>query len=110
MTIGEQLLMKAKHKAAKIAFQGDKVSPEVEEMRKGRCTKGCKYFDPNKQECLKCTCVLPVKWTLFNFFHPIKLRNEIAHCPIGRWDDLEIAKYYQFIDGKKLIQDDQETV
>lgn len=110
MNLYNSLHMKAKRKAAELLFHGDKVSPEVVKMRVDRCSNGCKYFDPVKEECVKCTCVLSVKWKLHNFFHPLKLRNEIAHCPIGRWDDLELANYYNLIDEKKIIKDDQENV
>lgn len=102
----DKLYRKAKHNLSQIAFVGNKVDDELRQKRIEAC-KGClKYFDEENEECLKCGCVLKTKWNLKEFFNPIKLRNEIAHCPLGKWDDLDIANYYRFIDGKKTLDHD----
>jgi len=106
----DKLFHKAKANIARFAFKGEHVPIEIRQMRVDRC-KGCKrYFDEENIECLKCGCVLEVKWNLKEFRNPLALRNEIAHCPMGKWDDIDIANYYRFIDGKKLLNHDQENV
>lgn len=74
-------------------------------MRKGVCS-GCPYNDDGS--CLKCGCILEVKWnsltnrTLNSLGLPIG-PIRITHCPLGKWGDKEEANHYRKEDGKPLL-------
>ena len=63
---------------------------------------------PNRNEkenvCDVCGCFLDLKTGAKTNWNAKRLRNEITHCPLGKWNDKEIANVYREMDGKELLQ------
>lgn len=78
------------------------VEPEIAEQRLAVC-EGCKLFDHESRRCKVCKCFVDAKTKALENWNPLKLRNEITHCPKGFWNDQEIANYYAQIDGEQPI-------
>lgn len=76
----------------------ERVGPEEAEVRMNTCLKCDKYADKSVR-CKVCRCYLDAKTNSKTNFNPTKLRNEITHCPLGRWNDLDIANLYREMDG-----------
>lgn len=87
---------------AKAALETKKVSIEVSENRMQIC-RGCDNFNAKNLKCKDCGCYLEVKTECEINLNPKKLRYEVTHCPIGKWNDAEIANKYREIDGLPLI-------
>lgn len=47
---------------------------------------------------------MDIKTKLEVYRNAKKLRNEITHCPLGKWGDKQIANIYRKIDGKELLK------
>jgi hypothetical protein len=73
----------------------------VKQFREYRC-RSCPYFNENIT-CQKCSCLLDVKWTaLTNRVTVMDIEQiELTHCPVGRWNDIDIAEFYNHIKKKK---------
>ena len=78
------------------------VNDETKTFRKSVCD-GCEKRDVYDNRCKVCKCYLAVKTGTLENRNPIKLRYEITHCPLGKWNDLEIANHYREIDGLPLL-------
>jgi len=74
----------------------------LEKFRLDTCLK-CPKYDPDKDECKACGCIIELKVkTKTNRnpnkgdFHELRKggRIEKTHCPEGRWLDKETADYY----------------
>lgn len=87
--------------ADKILVDGH-VGEEIAAFRLGVC-EGCPRLDKEHMRCRVCKCYVEVKSTSERNYNPKRLRNEITHCPLGKWNDLEIANEYRKIDGKPLL-------
>lgn len=74
------------------------VSEEVAKFRMDTCL-ACPQLSLSDYRCKVCKCYVEVKTTAEVNYNPKKLRNEITHCPRGRWGDLETANEYRKIDG-----------
>jgi len=60
------------------------------EMRK----RACANCDKNiSGKCQICGCYLEIKWETKVNFNPKKLKNEITHCPLGKWEDKLIVNF-----------------
>ena len=59
----------------------------------------CEHRDDKANKCGVCGCFLDLKTTCATNWNAKKLRNEVTHCPLGKWDDLEIANQYRVLDG-----------
>lgn len=76
-------------------------NPKVEKLRKRTCrgTKtipGCVNYNPDRDQCKKCGCIIEAKSKALTNYNPLKgMRAEITHCPEGFWDDKETADYYK---------------
>lgn len=86
-TIGTQL--------GKLLVQEMIDDPEIVELRRERCRgsdtrKPCSFYKPNTDQCQVCQCFIETKsMSKTNYNKQGKL--EITHCPMGWWDDAEIA-------------------
>ena len=86
------VLDKIKQEAAKALLVSDKVSAEEAEAR----LEICRTCDRNqKGVCALCGCFIEVKVTARINFNYRKLRQEVTHCPAGKWNDKELAEHYQ---------------
>lgn len=92
-------------RALKVAAQVlviDHVEGEIARKRMSVCLM-CPYRDPKNEVCGICHCFLDLKTTSETNWNPERLRQEITHCPKGKWDDKEIANVYRQMDGKELL-------
>ncbi|NOT38073.1 MAG: hypothetical protein HOP11_11925 [Saprospiraceae bacterium] len=77
--------------------------PELEAKRKATC-EGCPMMDQENRRCKICTCYIDAKVGIKVNHNPLKLmRSEITHCPLGKWDDVDVANHYRKIDNKTLL-------
>lgn len=78
----------------------------LEAKRKGVCEENAgSCFDAEGRRCNHCTCPIDAKaGLLFNKNSRKWFRIELTHCPLGKWDDKDIANYYRKMDGKDLIK------
>ena len=77
--------------------------PELQEWRYDRC-KTCPFYNAETDQCGICSCFMAAKTTLRVNRNPKKfMRSEVTHCPVGNWDDKEVANIYRKIDGLPLL-------
>ena len=98
MTIADEI----KHYLASKVIVKEKVDGETADARFDVCMK-CEYRNPEENKCIICTCFLDLKTGSRVNWRPAKNRNEITHCPEGRWNDKEIANHYRALDGLKPL-------
>lgn len=73
--------------------------PKKTEWRKEQCRK-CDKYDAENDKCTVCGCFIDIKSELKYNHNPKKWgRIEITHCPLGKWDDMDIANMYRKVDG-----------
>ena len=97
-----EVIAEIKHYLAEKLIVKEEVDIETADWRFGICLK-CDKRDPDENTCMACGCFLDLKTSSRVNWRPSKNRNEITHCPLGRWNDLEIANEYRRIDGKELL-------
>jgi hypothetical protein len=98
MNIFEEAL----HLAAKAIIVKSEVEPIEAERRFAVCL-GCDKRDADKNQCGICHCFLDLKCGSKVNWNAIRIRNEITHCPLGRWGDIEITNMYRQMDGKEIL-------
>lgn len=98
MTITEQV----KHYLAKNIIVKEWVDGQTADERFDTCLK-CEYRNSEENTCTICTCFLDLKTKSRVNWRPAKNRNEITHCPLGKWNDKEIANEYRALDGLKPL-------
>lgn len=81
-----------KHTLADALIVGQKVGDEVAAWRMAIC-RVCEHRRDNV--CGVCGCFLDLKTKSATNFNPSKMRYEITHCPLGKWDDEEVANHYR---------------
>lgn len=89
-------------KAAAIIADKTLVHERVDDDKKAErlsTCEACKKLDTNARRCKVCRCFVDVKTGAKTNFNPLKMRNEITHCPQGFWGDADIANIYREIDG-----------
>lgn len=95
------ILNRAAALLAEKALINEKVGDVLAAWRLSIC-EGCKpFFDDKSRRCKICKCYVDAKTKAGTNYNPIKLRNEVTHCPNGFWEDEEIANFYNKIDGVK---------
>lgn len=97
--------MSIAQKILKLAAQSlpvEYVSEGVAKRRMKVCLN-CEKFNPDTVKCRQCGCFLEIKTGCKTNFNPKKLRTEITHCPLGRWNDKKIANQYRALDGLELL-------
>lgn len=98
MTIADEI----KHYLASKVIVKEWVDGETADARFDVCLK-CEHRDAEENKCKVCTCFLDLKTKSRVNWRPSKNRNEITHCPLGQWNDKEIANEYRALDGLKLL-------
>ena len=94
---------KIEHLLAQNLIVKEQVSEQVAAERMRVC-EGCDRRDKKANKCLECGCFLDLKTSAATNWNAKKLRNEITHCPLGKWGDLETANEYRRRDGKEQIK------
>ena len=84
--------------AAEKVLVTETVSEETAAFRRTVCNE-CDRLDQVHDRCKVCTCYIEPKSHAKINHNPKKLRQEITHCPLGKWNDLETANEYRKIDG-----------
>ena len=92
------LIEQIKHYLASEIIVKEYVDAETAQQRFSVCLK-CDDRDPVENKCKVCTCFLDLKTGSRVNWRPSKNRNEITHCPMGMWNDKEIANEYRRLDG-----------
>lgn len=83
--------------ASKIIVKSN-VSDAIAKERMNTCFK-CENRNIENEKCNVCGCFLDLKTTTEINWNPKKNRQEVTHCPEGKWNDLETANKYREIDG-----------
>lgn len=76
-----------------------RVADEVKQQRQSVCNS-CEKRDVESNRCKVCKCFLEVKTGSLENRNVFKLRDEVTHCPLGKWDDKEIANFYRKLEGE----------
>jgi hypothetical protein len=96
------VLDQALHYIAEKVIVRELVSDQIAKERFEECLK-CPYRDAEENKCTRCGCFLDLKTKARVNWNPRQNRNEITHCPLGKWGDLETTNTYLKLDGKQLI-------
>jgi len=96
------LFLEALKLAAKNVLVNEVVDEETAAERFKACV-GCDKRILSTNQCVICNCFLDIKCGAKTNFNMLRARNEITHCPLGKWGDVEIANIYREIDGKQLL-------
>jgi len=81
------------------------VTDEVKSVRLSVCNS-CENLERDQMRCNICGCFLEVKAGCLVNFNPKKVRKELTHCPMGKWNDLDTANHYRLLDKLKPLQND----
>ena len=71
--------------------------------RRMRICFSCEKRNEKENVCYVCGCFLDLKTSAKTNWNAKKLRNEITHCPMGKWNDKKTANIYREMDGKELL-------
>ena len=85
------------------ALVHERVSEQEKQRRLSIC-ESCARFDANARRCKVCKCYVDAKASAKTNKNPLRGRNEITHCPMGFWGDVDVANVYREIDGLAPIQ------
>jgi len=96
------LFQKALHLAAKKIIVKEQVTPEVASERYNVCMT-CDKRDESLEKCRVCGCFLDLKTSSAVNWNAMKGRNEITHCPLGKWGDVDTANMYRQMDGAATL-------
>ncbi len=73
---------------------GDDVSDDVMEWRLYVC-RDCEHADWHSNKCTVCGCFLDLKAKSRVNWNLKKFRKEVTHCPLGKWNDADLAEFYK---------------
>lgn len=94
---------KAKLLAAQTVFVLEQVAQETADARWKTCWQ-CDRMDREARKCRECGCLLQAKIWAKTSRSPARMMGEITHCPLGRWDDKDIANHYRREDGREPLE------
>lgn len=111
-----ELKNKILSKAAGLILEVEKLNdPEIFKQRIEAC-KSCKMLDVENERCKICTCFIQAKAALkvnkkvemkinelTGLEYPVIKGTELTHCPLGKWNDKDIANHYRKEEGKTII-------
>ena len=75
-----------------------------EKARRLKICESCHLLDKDARRCKVCKCYVDVKTSALTNANPLRRRNEVTHCPVGFWGDVDVANIYREIDGLAPIQ------
>lgn len=102
MEILNELKSRALHLLASKLIVKEEVDEQEAKRRMAVCF-GCEKRDEKENVCDVCGCFLDLKTRAKTNWNAKRLRNEITHCPLGKWNDKETANLYREMDGKELL-------
>jgi len=78
-------------------------NPQITNQRRRVCRgserhgiPACVNYNPDRDQCKVCSCIIEEKSKSKINYNPKKgMRAEITHCPLGLWEDEEIAQRYK---------------
>lgn len=88
--------------AARVVLVQENIDGEEAARRLSVCM-GCEFREEKNNRCGVCNCFLDLKTAAKTNWNARRLRNEITHCPTGKWGDVETANMYRQMDGKELL-------
>lgn len=88
--------------AAKTVLVTGEVAGDEAAKRFSACLE-CDKRNAAQNKCEVCGCFLDVKTKAKSNWNARRLRNEITHCPLGKWEDLNTANMYRQMDGKEFL-------
>lgn len=93
---------RALHLIAEKAIVKEQVGEHEASARMLVCLN-CEKRDAAENKCKVCGCFLDLKTGAKTNWNAKQMRNEITHCPLGKWNDKNIANLYREMDGKELL-------
>ena len=81
----------------------EQVEQEVADMRWATCWP-CENRNQERNMCNICGCFIDTKIWAKVSRTVARPSGEITHCPIGKWNDKDIANYYRTLDGKPPLE------
>lgn len=99
MNIIEKLKRKVIEGVIVIEKLPESTGSEVAAKRQEVCN-GCEYRTDDNT-CSKCGCLLDIKTKTYRNYNPSTFREEITHCPLGKWGDADIALFYRKLKSDK---------
>lgn len=86
--------------AGKLLVETTIDNPEITEYRKNQCRgngdkKPCMFYKKETDQCRVCKCFIEVKSEAKTNFSVKSGEIEITHCPMGWWEDADIAHKYR---------------
>jgi hypothetical protein len=81
----------------------EQVEQDVADMRWQTCWP-CENMDHENKTCKICGCFIELKIWAKVSRSPQRPMGEITHCPIGKWQDKDIANHYRELDGKPPLE------
>lgn len=102
ISILKELKNRALHLLAEKVIVKEQVSAGEAEFRMRVCFR-CPSRNEKENVCDECGCFLDLKTRAKTNWNARKMRNEITHCPLGKWDDKKIANVYREMEGKELL-------
>ena len=97
-----EIKAKALHLIAEKVIVKEHVTGEEAAQRMAVCF-ACPKRNEKENVCDVCGCFLDLKTGAKTNWNARKLRNEITHCPLGKWNDKDTANIYREMDGKELL-------
>lgn len=102
MSRQKSILEQAKYYLAEKLIVKEYVDDTTAKERRAVCAD-CPHRDTEEDKCLKCGCFLELKTRSRVNWRVSRNRNEITHCPLGKWGDVETANFYRGLDGLEPI-------
>lgn len=105
MNISTKLFKKVFVKMAEVILIAEELPEEIRHKTKRFREKVCNNnsgicYDKNKDKCKECGCIISAKSKMLKNYNIKKnMRVEITHCPLGKWNDEEIAEHYKNFDN-----------
>ena len=75
--------------------------PKVVEFRRGECGKCDMRVD---KKCGICKCFITIKTESKVHLEIEKMEYRQTHCPLGIWNDKDVANIYRMMDGKTPLK------
>ena len=65
---------------------------------------GCDQMEHSNKTCRICGCYIEMKIWSKSSRSLARPTGEITHCPLGKWEDKDLANHYRAEDGKEPLE------